>query len=46
MGSHACEGGLGVMLSTDDCEVIRFMPDGNVRDSHVLCLMLTNGLGL
>ena len=30
MGSHVREDGLGVMLSTGENEVIRFMLDGNV----------------
>ena len=38
--------GLLIALWTCDCEDMQFVPSGNARDLHVLCLMTTDGLGL
>ena len=45
MDNLASDNGLVVTRWVCDCEVVRFLPDGNARNLHVLFLMLTDGLG-
>ena len=42
MGCHECEDSPGIIQWTGDCEVMRFLPDGNTRSLLVLCLMSTD----
>ena len=46
MGNYAREDGLEVTWWSCNCNVMRFLHDGNAPDSHVLRLIPTDGVEL